>query len=67
MEKRRKMFRHRIRFEFILKDDNEKIIKQSKLTFNGIHKPYTNYDSYTFKQNENLMHRPIYLGLLYQN
>ena len=36
--------------------------QQSKLTFNGIHKSYENYDSYTFKQNEVLMDEPIYLG-----
>ena len=29
---------------------------------NGIHKSYENYDSYTFKQNEVLMDKPIYLG-----
>ena len=55
--------RNRIKVEFIRKDDNEKIIKQqSKLTFNGIHKSYEKYDSYTFKQNEILMDKPIYLG-----
>ena len=37
--------------------------QQSKLTFNGIHKSYENCDSYTFKQNEVLMDKPIYLGL----
>ena len=48
--------RYRIKVEFIEKDDTDKIIKQqSKLTFNGIHKSYENYDSYTFKQNEVLM------------
>ena len=35
---------------------------QSKLTFNGIHKSYENCDSYTFKYNEVLMDKPIYLG-----
>ena len=55
--------RNRIKVEFIKKDDNEKIVKQqSKLTFNGIHKSYENYYSYTFKQNEILMDKPIYLG-----
>ena len=40
-----------------------KIIKQqTKLTFNGIHKSYENRDSYTFKQNEVLLYKPIYLG-----
>ena len=55
--------RNRIKVEFIKKDDNEKIVKQqSKLTFNGIHKSYENYDSYTFKQNEITMDKPLYLG-----
>ena len=55
--------RNRIKAEFIRKDDTDKIIEQqSKLTFNGIHKPYENYDSHTVKQNEVLMDKPIYLG-----
>ena len=55
--------RNRCRIEFIRKNENEKIIKQqSKSTFNGIHKSYENYDSYTIKQNEILMDKPIYLG-----
>ena len=54
--------RNRIKIEFIRKDDNEELIKQSKLTFIGIHKSYTNYDSYTFNQNDVLMDKPIYLG-----
>ena len=54
--------RNRIRVEFI-KDETDEIIKQqSKMTFNGIHKSYENYDSYKFKQNEVLMDKPIYLG-----
>ena len=32
------------------------------MTFNGIHKSYENYESYTFKQNEVLMDKTIYLG-----
>ena len=36
--------------------------QQSNLTFNGIHKSYENCDSYTFKQNDVLMYRPIYAG-----
>ena len=32
------------------------------MTFNGIHKSYENYESYTFKQDEVLMDKPIYLG-----
>ena len=55
--------RNRLKIKFIKKDDYREIIKQqSKLTFNGIHKSYENYDSYTFKQNEVLMDKPIYLG-----
>ena len=55
--------RNRLKIKFIKKDDHEEIIKQqSKLTFNGIHKSYDNCDSYTFKQNEVLMDKPIYLG-----
>ena len=41
----------------------KKIFKQqSNLTFNGIHKSYENCDSYTFKQNEVVLDKPIYLG-----
>ena len=55
--------RNRIKFEFIFKNDTDKIVKQqSKLTFDDIHTSYENYDSYTFKQNEVLMDKPIYLG-----
>ena len=55
--------RNRLKLKFIKKDDYREIIKQqSKLTFTGIHKLYENCDSYTFKQNEVLMDKPIYLG-----
>ena len=55
--------RNRIKVEFIRKEDTDKIIKQqSKLTFNGFHKSYENYDSYTFRQNEVRMDTPIYIG-----
>ena len=55
--------RNRLKIKFIKKDDYRKIIEyQSKLTFNGIHKSYENCDSYTLKQNEVLMNKPIYLG-----
>ena len=55
--------RNRLKIEFSKKDDNEENIKQqSKLISNGIHKSYENYGSYTFKQNEVLMDKPIYLG-----
>ena len=54
---------NRIKIEFIRKDDNEGIIKQqSNLTINGFHKSYTSYESYTFKRNEVVMDKPIYLG-----
>ena len=46
----------------IKKDNVKKIInQQSKLTFNGIHKSYENCDSYTFKQNQGVMHQAIYV------
>ena len=55
--------RNRLKIKFIKKDDYREIIKQqSKLIFNGIHKSYETCDSYTFKQNEVLMDKPIYLG-----
>ena len=55
--------RNRLKIKFIKKDDYREIIKhQSKMIFNGIHKSYENCDSYTFKQNEVLMDKPIYLG-----
>ena len=55
--------RNRLKIKFIEKDDYREIIKQqSKLTFNGIHKSYENCDSYTHKQCEVLMDKPIYLG-----
>ena len=41
--------RNRKQLEFIRKDDNEEKFKQqSRLTFSGIHKAFTNYDSCTF-------------------
>ena len=39
-----------------------KLFCKSKFTFNGIHKSYDNCDSYTFKENEVRMDKPIYLG-----
>ena len=52
--------RNRLKKEFIKKDDTVKFIKQqSKLTFNGVHKSYETYDSYTFKQNEVLMDKLV--------
>ena len=54
--------RNRIKVEF--KNTNKrKILKfQSRLDFNGIHKSYQDYDSYTFKSNVVKMEKPIYLG-----
>ena len=55
--------RNRLKIKFVKKDDYREIIKQqSKLTFNGIHTSYENCDSYTHKQNEVLMDKPIYIG-----
>ena len=45
------------------KDEGDKMVGwQSKPTFNGLHKSYENYLTYTFKQNEVLLDIPIYLG-----
>ena len=55
--------RNRLDLELIKKDNVKKIInQQSKLTFNGIQKSYENYDSYTFKQNQVVMDKAIYVG-----
>ena len=55
--------RNRLKIKFVKKDNYREIIRgQSMLTFNGNHKSYENCDSYTFKQNEVLMDKPIYLG-----
>ena len=55
--------RNRLGLKLFQKDDTKKFIKQqSKLTFNGIHRSYGNCDSYLFRKNEVLMHKPIYLG-----
>ena len=55
--------RDRMKIEIIRKDVSDKTIKQqSKLTFNGNHKLYENYDSCTFKRNDFLMDKPVYLG-----
>ena len=55
--------RNRLKIKFVKKDDYREIIKQqSKLISKGIHKSYENCGSYTFKKNEFLMDKPIYLG-----
>ena len=55
--------RNRLRLEFVKIDDYKKKIKQqSKRTFKGIHKSHENCDSCTFKQNEVLIDKPIYIG-----
>ena len=49
--------------KIVKKDDYRETIKQqSRLTISGIHKSYEKCDSYTFKQNEVLLDKPIYLG-----
>ena len=54
---------NRIKVEFVKNTDERKILKyQSRLGFNGIHKSYQDYDSYTFKSNVVKMEKPIYLG-----
>ena len=54
--------RNRLKIKFVKKDDyREKIKQRFKLTFNGIHKSYENCYSYTIKQIDVLMDKPIYL------
>ena len=55
--------RNRLELELIKKDNVKKNFnQQSKLTFNGIHKSYDIRDSYTFKQNQVVMDKAIYVG-----
>ena len=55
--------RNRLRIDLFKKDVFKNRMKeQSELTFNGIHKSYENGDSFTFKQNEFLMDKPIDVG-----
>ena len=53
----------RIKVEFVKNTDEKTILRyQSRLDFNGIHKSYQDYDTYTFKANVIKMEKPIYLG-----
>ena len=55
--------RNRLGLELFKKDDTENVFKQqSKLTFNGIHKTYEIFDSYTFKQSRVFKDKLIYVG-----
>ena len=55
--------RNRLELELIKKGNIKKNFnQQSKLTFNGIQKSYENYDSYTFKKNEVVTDKAIYVG-----
>ena len=55
--------RNRLELKLNKKDNFTKIInQQSKLTFSGIQKSYENYDSYTFKQNQVVMDKAVYVG-----
>ena len=57
---------NRVKVKFIQMDDEDKFIKQqSKLTFNGNHKSYTVYDSYTFKPNKFCWINRFTWGFLY--
>ena len=48
--------RHRTKIEITKTCEKDDFIEQqSKLTFIGVHKSYTNYSSYTFKENEVVM------------
>ena len=55
--------RNRIKIKIIKTVDYREIIKQQpKKTFYGIHESYENCDSYTFRENEVKMDKPIYIG-----
>ena len=55
--------RYRLRLEYVGNYKYTKIIKQqSKLTFSGIRKSDEYCDSYSFRQNEVKMDKPIFLG-----
>ena len=55
--------RNRLELKLMKKDDIKDIIKiQSKLTFNGIQKSYENCYSFTYKKNEVVMDKAIYVG-----
>ena len=55
--------RSRINVEFVINTDERKILRyQSRLDFDGIHKSYQDYDSYTFKTNVIRIEKTIYLG-----
>ena len=51
-----------LRLELFKKVEKNTFKRQSKLTFIGIQNSYENCYSYTFKQNELLMDKPIYVG-----
>ena len=58
--------RNIIKVEFVKNTDERKILRyQSRLDFQGVHKSYQDYDSYTFKTNVIKMERPIYLGFVF--
>ena len=53
--------RNRIKNEFVKNTNEQKILQiQSRLDFNGIHKSYQDYDSYTFNSNVVKMVKPIF-------
>ena len=57
--------RNRIKVGFVKDTDEKKILRyQSRLDFDGIHKSYQDYDSYTFKTNVIKMEKPTYLGFV---
>ena len=61
MEKHWEMFVIDVKKNLLENMTIKKFKKQSKLTFNGFHKSFTSYDSYTFKQKEVLMDKPFHL------
>ena len=57
--------RNRIKVEFAKNTHERTILRyQSRLDFDGIHKSYQDYDTYTFKTNVIKMEKLIYLGFV---
>ena len=55
-----KNVKNRLKIYLVKKDDDGKLVKlQSKTTFTGNHKPYDKHYTYTSKQKDNMMDKPM--------
>ena len=63
--KRMEHVRNRIKLQFVKNTNEEKVLRyQSRFNFDGIHKSYLDYDSFTFEKNVIKMAKPTYLGFV---